>query len=149
MKELKHGLLWGFVLQLVSWLLFIIIDEFISVGADFTLIVGILFSILLIILYFICVKKITAKYELKNGLFKIFLFIIWGLLSIGVTFFTSYLVEQGILQKCSGDGWSCFLNGIEYILYGMILLALETIIAFIELIINGVKLIKSKINSKN
>lgn len=149
MKELKHALIWGIVLQIIFWGVFTIIDEFISHGADLSLGIGIFFCIVLLVLYFVYINKIIVKNKLKGGLFKVLLFVIWGLLSIGITFLAGYLVEQGVLQKCTSGGWECFLHGIEYILYGMIMLALETIIAFIELIINGIKLIKSKINSKN
>ena len=149
MKELKYSLLVSVILQVVLWGVFTIIDEFISPDSSFALIVGLLLCLLLIVLYFICAKKIIAKYKLKTGLFKVILFVIWGLLSIGMTFLMSYLVEQGILQECDSEGLDCFLGGIEYIFLGMFMLSLETIITFIELIINGIKLIKYKMKAKN
>ena len=149
MKSFKWSLIVSVIAQLISWLLMFIVNDFINIGFNFSLIVGLLYGIILIVIYFICMKKIIAKYELKEILFKVFMFIICGLLTIGLTSLAFVLIEKSILHPCDGTSWDCLVDSLIYLVYGTELLAIETIITFIELIINGVKLIKSKMKAKN
>ena len=56
---------------------------------------------------------------------------------------TSGLVDIGVLHYCSGGGWNCFLNGIEYPLFGFGLLIIVGIIILWKIIYYCYKLIRN------
>jgi xanthosine utilization system XapX-like protein len=147
MKEFKYALLVTFVTQLISWLIFSLLYELIPSDSTIACIVGILIGILIIVFYFIGFKKMVVKHKLRPLLHNVWLFITWGLFTILITYGLFTLVDNGILHKCAGD-WSCFLNGIEYLLYGTFLLAVSTVIMFVRLIIDGFKYIMKITNNK-
>ena len=109
-----------------------------------TIIGGIILLIGLLTLYFVYVNKFIAKNNLNSKKFNIFLFILWVITSILISSILLNLVGEH-LHICHGEGWDCFLNGIEYGLQGIFLVLLATLILIIKIIIKFYKKItKSK-----
>lgn len=105
---------------------------------------GIILLIGLLILYFVYVNKFIAKNNLNSKKFNIFLFILWVITSILISFILLNLVGEH-LHICRGEGWDCFLNDIEYGLQGIFMVLLATLILIIKIIIKFYKKItKSK-----
>ena len=148
MKEFLLSLKWCLIFQAICWGCFIVFDE-IGIFDEFTaLILGIIVLIGFLIYYFIYSNKYLIKNNLKVLKFDIIIFIFWIVMTIGMTYFTIYLVDIGYLHYCGEGGWDCFLNGIEYLLYGVCVILLPVVIIFIKIIIWTYKFINKKLNKK-
>lgn len=126
MREFSKSLLYVFVTQIVCWGIFILCDELVDEGL--ALILGVVFAISVFILYFVCVKKIIDKNKLNSIRFNVFLNFLWVGFSILHTSILLYLVDKGILHYCEPIGWSCFLNGLEYAMHGILLIIISVMI---------------------
>lgn len=147
-KEFIKALKCVLIYQLICWGVFILCDEnkFVSqsTAEGNAIIGGIILLIGLLILYFVYVNKFIAKNNLNSKKFNIFLFILWVITSILISFILLNLVGEH-LHICRGEGWDCFLNGIEYGLQGIFMVWLAILILIIKIIIKFYKKItKSK-----
>lgn len=70
--------------------------------------------------------------------FNIFLFILWVITSILISYILLNLVGEH-LHICRGEGWDCFLNGIEYGLQGIFMVWLAILILIIKILSNFIK----------
>ena len=139
MKELLKSLKHVLVIQLISWGLFILIDEntFLSqsTAENLAFTIGLIIQLLILVIYYIYTNKEVKKNDLNLIKYNIFLFIFWNILSFLTILGFTYLVNNEYLHICQGTGWDCFLNGIEYMLYGLSMIALSLLILFIDLVI--------------
>lgn len=147
-KEFIKALKCVLIYQLICWGVFILCDEnkFVSqsTAEGNAIIGGIILLIGLLILYFVYVNKFIAKNNLNSKKFNIFLFILWVITSILISSILLNLVGEH-LHICRGEGWDCFLNGIEYGLQGIFMVLLAILILIIKIIIKFYKKItKSK-----
>lgn len=126
MKEFFKSLLYVFFTQVFCWGMFILFDELVDEGL--ALIIGLVSLIVVLILYFVFVKKIINKNKLNSTRFNIFLIFLWILLSLLNSYIFLELVNEGVLHYCGSAGWACFLNGIEYAIYGIFLVIMSVII---------------------
>lgn len=69
-------------------------------------------------------------------------------MTVGMIYFTIYFVDIDYLHYCGGDGWDCFLNGIEYLFHGFFMVILSLIIGVIKIFICIYKFIKNRLNKK-
>lgn len=153
LTALKHVLF----CQIICWGIFMLFDEEIpflpfSGEPDLALIVGIIILVIYLILYYAYLPKTIKKKELSSLKYNTFLFIIWNITTILIAYALITLVDNNFLHVCTGDGWACFLNGLEYYIYPIIQSGLSALILFINLIIVIYKAIKKRItesNSKN
>ncbi len=135
MKELLHAIKCVIILQIIAWGVFTLCDETIFASDEqIALIIGIIFLISILILYFIYINKYIKKYNLHNTRFNSFLFILWSIISFLSLNGMLSLVNKKALHVCEGTGWSCFLNGIEYGIYGICMLIIAGIIVLIQFI---------------
>ena len=136
MKEFTKAIIVVLIGQLLSWGLFILCDEskLMEQGTaeNTALLVSLLFSIALIIIYFIYSKKFIKKYELNSVKFNSFLFSFWIILSYIIMNFMFIQIDKGYLHVCKDD---CFLNGIEYGANGLFMVSSAIIILLIKLLI--------------
>lgn len=150
MKEFTRSLICVLLSQLVCWGAFILCDEnkFISqnTAEHMAMIVGSILLILILVLYFVFKNKFITKNKLNSKKFNIFLFVIWQISTILIYFVLESLIGK-YLHACTQKSvldWSCFLNGIEYLLYGILSFLLPVLILIINLIIKLFKYIKRK-----
>ena len=138
MKEFTKALKCVLIYQLICWGIFILCDEnkFVSqsTAEGNAIINGIILLIGLLILYLVFINKFIAKNNLNSKKFNIFLFILWAVISILISSILLNLVGE-YLHICRGEGWDCFLNGIEYGLQGIFMVFLAILILIIKLII--------------
>lgn len=139
MKEFLNALKHILIFQLISWGLFTLIDEntFVSqsIAENIAFTVGLIIQVIILVIYFIYTNKGVKKTNLNLIKYNIFLFILWNAISILITTGLVYLVNNGYLHICQGTGWDCFLNGIEYMLYGLSMIVLSLLILLIDVII--------------
>lgn len=138
MKEFLKSLKYVIIFQIISWGIFILVDEspfIIKSSAEMISIWIVIFLlIVLLLLYFIFSKKVIAKNNYNSIIFNASLLILWIIFSILGIYITLKLVDIGVLHYCSGGGWNCFLNGIEYTLFGFGLLIIVGIIILWKII---------------
>jgi len=152
MKELIKALLYTIIFQLISWGLFTICDEFPLLNRSnaelLATILGIAILIIVLIMYFLFETKIIKKYNLNSIKFNTSLIILWIIFSICGILLTSYLIDKDILHYCLSDensSWMpCFLNGIEYSLFGFGLIIQSIIITLWKMIYTIYKLLIKK-----
>lgn len=132
MKEFLKALKYAIIFQIISWGIFILVDEspfIIKSNAEMISIwIGIFLLLILILLYFIFSKKVIIKNNLNSLAFNINLLVLWVIFSIMGIYVTLKLVDMRVLHYCGGTGWDCFLNGIEYGLFGFGMLTILGII---------------------
>lgn len=137
MKEFLQAMKYCILSQILCWGLFIILDENMltnqSNAETSALFVGLGLLILILVLYFCNSNKLIKKYQLNSIKFNVSLTFIWIGLSLITSKFLLDLVDKHVLHICSG--WYCFLNGIEYGLYAILMIILVIIILIIKLII--------------
>lgn len=147
MKEFLKALKYVILFQIISWGIFILVDEspfIIKTSAEMvSILVGIFLLIILLLLYFIFSKKVIVKNSYNSIIFIASLLILWIIFSILGIYITLKLVDIGVLHYCSGGGWNCFLNGIEYGLFGFGMLIIVGIIILWNIIYYCYKLIKN------
>lgn len=61
-------------------------------------------------------------------LFNISLISLWVFISLLNSYLFTKLVDEGVLHYCKLYGWNCFLNDIEYDIYGILLVVVSLII---------------------
>ncbi len=132
MKEFFKALLYVFITQIVCWGIFTLCDEFPLINQDnaesLALTIGLLLSLIILILYFVFVKVIINKNKLNSKLFNVFLISLWIVISLLNSYIFTSLVDEGVLHYCESYGWNCFLNGIEYVMYGILLVVVSLVI---------------------
>ena len=147
MKEFIKALKCVLLSQLLCWGIFILCDEnkFVSrtTAEHIAMIVGPILLIMVLILYFVFKNKLIQKNKLNSKKFNIFLFIIWIIFTILIYFILEFLVGE-YLHICDGYSWTCFLNGIEYLLYAVLVFLFPILTLIISLIIKLFKFIKTK-----
>ena len=146
-KTFFSAIKWGLLFQIVCWGSFILFDEnsFMDEGA--AIICGIIILIGVLVFYLLKVNKYLKKNNFKPLMFNIILFIFWVISSFAMTALLLELVNNGYLHVCSG-GWDCFLNGIEYPIYGFFMVVLGIVILLINIIILIYKFINKKIKKQ-
>lgn len=146
MKEFFQALKYCTLLQILCWIVFIALDEnrFInqSNAELLALFGGIGLLLAIIILYFLKSNKIIKKHQLSSIKFNISLALIWNILSIFISIFLLVLIDKGLLHICRGDSWACFLNGIEYVLYPILMIVVVILVVIIKKIIKIYKYFK-------
>lgn len=120
------------IIQFGLWGLFVFCDEFIA--TDFAVISGIVFLIISVVIYFAIENKLIKKLDITRIKFTINALIIWNVLNIIIAIPLNVLVDKGILSYCSGGGWGCFLNGIEYLIFPILVAIASLVILFCKLI---------------
>ena len=139
MKEFINAIKCTIICQLLCWGIFIICDEnkYISQSSaeSLAIISGIIMLVILLVIYFISVNKYIKNKNMNSIKFNVILFTLWSVTSILITFGLNSLVDNKILHVGQGSGWSCFLNGFEYIMEGFFMIALVILIIIIKLII--------------
>jgi len=117
-KEFKNALKYTFLLQVVNWGIFILFNEIIFVDhEDLTLIIGGFSLLVSLIIYFRYSGKNVEKNKYNSKLFNGLLMILWIVFSISGMIIVDILIQNGLISQCSG--WGCFLNGLEYFLFGI------------------------------
>ena len=139
MKEFINAIKCTIICQLLCWGIFIICDEnkYISQSSaeSLAIISGIIMLVILLVIYFISVNKYIKNKNMNSIKFNVILFTLWSVTSILITYGLISLVDNKILHVCQGDGWACFLNGIEYAVEGFFMIALVILILCIKIII--------------
>ena len=139
MKEFINAIKCTTICQLLYWGIFIICDEnkYISqsTAESLAIISGIIMLIILLVIYFIFVNKYIKNKNMNSIKFNVILFTLWSATSILITYGLCSLVNNKILHVCQGSGWSCFLNGFEYIMEGFFMIALVILIIITKIII--------------
>ena len=141
MKELKYVLLYTIIFQIISWFVFMIGNETNIIPFILSFII---IPIALIALYFSFIKNLITLHKLDRLKFNILLTFTWIFITGINTFIFLGLVDNHIISVCSGSGWDCFLNGIEYLLFGIILGLIVLVIAIIKIIVFVIKRIRKK-----
>ena len=112
MKEFLKALKYVILFQIISWGIFILVDEspfIIKSSAEMvSILVGIFLLIILLLLYFIFSKKVIVKNSYNSIIFIASLLILWIIFSILGSYITLKLVFICVLYYCSGGGWNCF-----------------------------------------
>lgn len=148
MKEFLYAIKYTIIFQILCWGIFILCDEnkliSQSDAENLALYSGIAILIGLLVIYYICVKKIIKKHNLNSTKFNIILLLLWSVSSKLITNGLNTLVINKKIHICQGSGWECFLNGIEYDIEGLLMIALAILILIINLIIIIYKYIKKK-----
>lgn len=143
LKILKYVILF----QVISWVLFIFTDEYPFINRlnaeMLSMCIGIVILIVLLLLYFIFSNKIMKKNNYSSIFFNVSLLTSWILFSILLTYVSLKLVDMGVLHYCSGIGFACFLNGIEYVLFGFGMILIALIIILLKIIYYCYKLIRN------
>lgn len=151
MKEFIKALKCVLLSQLLCWAVFILCDEnkFVSkTAAEYTaMIVGPILLIVVLVLYFVFKNKYITKNKLNSKIFNLFLFVIWIIFTILMGLILEYLVGKylHVCTRTSVISWTCFLNGIEYFLYTILVFLFPILILIINLIIKLCKYIKRKL----
>lgn len=120
------------IIQFIIWALFVFSAEFIA--TDFAVIGGIVILIISIVVYFVIENKVNKKLDISRLKFNVTSLILWNIINIIIAIPLNILVEKGILSYCSGGGWSCFLNGIEYLIFPFFVAIASGVILIIEFI---------------
>ena len=131
MKELKYSLLYTFIFQGISWSIFTVGNE--SLIIPFIVSFAII-PLAIVVLYFLLSNDLINRNGLDKLKFNIILSFIWIFITGVNTSIFIKLVDNHILSICNGSGFDCFLNGIEYLLFGVILGLIVLVIAIIKLI---------------
>ena len=136
MKEFIKALKCVLISQLIYWGIFILCDEnkYVSqsTAEGNAIIGGIILLIGLLILYFVYINKFITKNNLNSKKFNIFLFVLWIVFSVLSSYVLLGMVDNNYLHICRGEGWDCFLNGIEYGLQGIFMVLLAILILIIK-----------------
>ena len=139
MKEFINAIKCTIICQLLCWGIFIICDENKQISQSsaesLAIISGIIMLVILLVIYFISVNKYIKNKNMNSIKFNVILFTLWSVTSILITYGLISLVDNKILHVCQGDGWACFLNGIEYAVEGFFMIALVILILCIKIII--------------
>lgn len=139
MKEFINAIKCTIICQLLCWGIFTICDEnkYISQSTAETLamISGIIILIILLTIYFIYSGRYIKNNNMNSIKFNIMLFSLWSASSILITYGLISLVDNKILHVCQGSGWACFLNGIEYAVEGLFMIALVILILCIKILL--------------
>lgn len=143
-KTFFSAIKWGLLFQAICWGSFILFDENSFMGEGAAIICGIIILIGVLVFYLLKANKYLKKNKFKPLMFNIILFIFWVISSFAMTTLLLELVNNGYLHVCGGDGWDCFLNGIEYFFYGLFMVVLAILIILINIIIMIYKFIKKK-----
>lgn len=121
-KEFLKALLYTVLIQILIWGIYIYFNELAGyIGSNELKLLMILLCLIPLFMYFIFNKKVIEKHNLESKRFNIYLSITWTGLSFSMIILTgkfiSMLEDLGILHKCLG--WECFLDGIEYLIFGI------------------------------
>lgn len=139
MKEFINAIKCTIICQLLCWGIFTICDEnkYISqsTAESLAMISGIIILILLLTIYFIYSGRYIKNNNMNSIKFNIMLFSLWSASSILITYGLISLVDNKILHVCQGSGWACFLNGIEYAVEGLFMIALVILILCIKILL--------------
>lgn len=144
MKKYIYMILNDLKYLLILWLPILIIEETIlfdyvsSVGA---FIVSILASLIGLFIYIEDYKRID-KNKVNRYIYNIANVIILGLSSLSLGYLFVNLVDMQVFHHCMGQGWDCFLFGIEYLLIGFYYASFTLIILIIWLIVRFIKHLK-------
>lgn len=153
MKEFFRALLYVLITQIACWGIFILCDEFPllsqSSAESLALVVGLIFSIIILVLYLVVVKKIIKKYELNSKRFNIFLILLWIVISILSLMSFLWLVEEELLHVCKSSGWDCFLNGIEYGIYGLLLVIVAIVVIIVKILSAIYRVIRNNLSKRD
>lgn len=124
---------------LILWVPILLIEEtflFNYIGVSGTLICSLLMSVLCLIVYIKTYKKITKvncyKYNIINA-------ILLGITNLALGYLFIELIDLNLFHQCVGDGWACFMFGIEYLLIGIEYAILSVIILIVWLITRLIK----------
>lgn len=143
-KEVKFNILQAFIFQLIIWIIFTISFElgFDDFGFGNT----ILLLMIYLIIYFFKKDKIIEKYNFDKSKYKVSYITSWIIMGIIFGFIMIVLVSNGVLaSSCPGEGWDCFLYGLEYYLIAFIIELKIVVIILIEFILWIISLFNNKI----
>ncbi len=130
---------------LVLWVPILLIEEtflFDFIGSAGALICSLFASVLCLILYIKTYKK--AKQERINCyIYNIINAMLLEIINLILGYLFLYFIDLNLFHQCTGDGWSCFLFGIEYGLIGMEYAILSVIILIIWLIVRLIKFLST------
>lgn len=131
---------------LILWIPILLVEEtfiFDVVGAFGSIILSIILSIFTLIIYMKNYMKLN-KEKINCYTYNIVNTILLAVSNIILGYLFIYLIDLNILHQCSGDGWSCFLFGIEYWLIGLEYAIISILALIIWLIFRLIKHSKNK-----
>lgn len=120
------------IIQIIIWGIFMLVNE--SISSDLALNYGLVILSVNIIVYFIIEKKVITFYNITKLNFTTISLITWNIINIIIAVLVNKLLEIGILSYCIDDGWACFLNGIEYLIFPFIVAVSSIAILIIKLL---------------
>lgn len=139
MKEFKIALKNVLKVQLTCWAVFMTIDEnklmIKGIAEQSALIIGALSLLVVIFLYCKHDRTIIKENKLEPFKFNLFMYLSWGIFAYLFMLFTMLLIDKEIIHICVSGGWSCFLNGIEYAIYGIGLIGIDVLVIVAEILI--------------
>lgn len=117
------------IMQFVIWGLFVFNAEILKNAP-------VMYTILIVIpiAYFIIENKYIKRLNISRLWFTTISLILWNIINIGIAVLANILVEKGILAHCSGSGWDCFFNGIEYLIFPFLFTIESLVILVLKLI---------------
>lgn len=144
MKKITYMILSFLKYILILWIPILLIEEtflydyFTPSG---TLIISLLMSLICLISYIKDYKKISKE---KNNcyIYNIINTILLVVTNLGLGYLFLELIDLNIFHQCIGDGWACFLFGIEYLMIGFIYASLSVLVLIIWLLIRLIKYLK-------
>ena len=106
-----------------------------GIAEQSSLIIGALSLLVVIFLYCKHDRTIIKENKLKPFKFNLFMYLSWGIFAYLFMLFTMLLIDKEIIHICVSGGWSCFLNGIEYAIYGIGLIGIDVLVIVVEILI--------------
>lgn len=141
MKNTIYTILSCLKYLLILWIPILLVEEtfiFDFVGAFGSIIISLILSIFTLIIYMKNYMKMN-KEKINCYIYNIVNAILLAVSNIILGYLFIYLIDLNILHQCSGDGWSCFLSGIEYWLIGLEYAIISIIALIIWLIYKLIK----------
>lgn len=146
MKNTIYTILSCLKYLLILWIPILLVEEtfiFDFVGAFVSIIISLILSIFTLIIYMKNYMKMN-KEKINCYIYNIVNAILLAVSNIILGYLFIYLIDLNILHQCNGDGWSCFLFGIEYWLIGLEYAIISILALIIWLIFRLIKHSKNK-----
>lgn len=140
MKNYIYMLLKDLKYLLILWIPILIIEEtvlFDYISSGGSLIFSVLSSLICLLTYIKDYKRID-KNKVNIYIYNVSNAIILSLSNLSLGYLFINLIDMQIFHQCMGQGWDCFLFGIEYLLIGIEYVILAVIALIIWLIIRFV-----------
>lgn len=130
----------------ILWVPILLIEEtflFDYIGAVGSFITSFILIIIGLFIYISSYKKI-GKEKVNCYLYNIINTIILAISNVALGSLFFKLIESGIFHQCMGEGWDCFLFGIEYFFIGYEYALVAVVILVIWLIVKLIKYLIAK-----